>query len=129
MKKLFKRIACLFGALAVVFSLASCSSISKIKKAFEAEDYKWETLEVSEEAKENGVDGLYSASKTLSFAIIVEFSAKDANELVKKIKEEGIIGNDLLDSILSKISDSAVVNGNCLILTLSSSAQEIFKNA
>lgn len=129
MKKIFKRIACLFGALAVMFSLASCSTVNKIKKAFEAEDYKWETIEVSSKAKENGVDGLYSATKSLNIAIIVEFSAKDADELVKKIKEDGIIGNKLLDTILSGISDSAVVNGNCLILTLSQSAQEIFKNA
>lgn len=137
MKKFMKRFAGVLVAFVALLTLASCSTVGKIKKAFEKEDYIWTEKAdwVSEDAKEAGIDGIYlvgkdgTVLKNVPQGIVIEFSAKDAEELLKKIKEEDIFTDNAIQTIVEAASSTPVTNGNCMIITILPAVAEIFQNA
>ena len=67
--------------------------------------------------------------KTLSAAVIFELKpGKDAKEAFKKMKDDEDLSSTV-QAIVKLYNDAPVTNGNCVIITLSPSALEIFKNA
>ena len=135
MKKIISKILAFLGALVLVFSLAGCDKSNAIKKAFEKADYNVEVVDenndlvkvylnlLDEEDREEAAEYEFivvSSGFTKSGLIIKYPSTKDLKEALntednpdgyKEAKEEGL------------------VNGNCLLSTLSSDVKEIFKNA
>lgn len=124
MKKILTALACILLAL----SLASCSSVSKVKKAFEDEGYVWTAKEVSKEAKENGIDGVYLVKgDLLKIGIIIEFSTDDANAALKELKEGGYLTDGDITTILNTFSSTPVSYGNCCLISLSPSVIKTFQ--
>lgn len=120
----------------MILSLTGCSSVNKIKKAFEKEEYVWKEVVINpvESSTEETVviDGVYHVYKSLlsvSHGIIIEFNGDNANEVVDYIKENKIISDDTLNSIIKGFTKSPITNGNCMMISLSSEINEIFKNA
>ncbi len=130
-----KKIVAFFLCAIALVGLASCSTVNKIKKAFEKEDYIWNVEEVSEDAKANGIDGIYwvgkdgAVLKNVPHGIIIEFSAETAEDALKAIKEKDILTDDALSKIVSAFSSTPVTNGNCFIISIESSVISIFQNA
>lgn len=134
MKKIISKILAFLGALVLVFSLVGCDKSNAVKKAFEKADYKVEVVDKDHYLADAFLDSLDEedrkdaekyefifVSSGLKVGIIIKYpSTKDLKEALntednpdgyKEAKEEGL------------------VNGNCLLSTLSSDVKEIFENA
>lgn len=134
MKKIISKILAFLGALVLVFSLVGCDKSNAVKKAFEKADYKVEVVDKDHYLADAFLDSLDEedrkdaekyefifVSSGLKVGIIIKYpSTKDLKDALntednpdgyKEAKEEGL------------------VNGNCLLSTLSSDVKEIFENA
>ncbi len=144
MKKLLSRIACLALLVCMMLALVSCSTYSSILSEFEKEGYvelKDEENETAQTITANLEEGDLSCTihilrpetkegdslievglKAAKTVIILEFSSD--KELTKAIEE----GPETLKGMLKDAQDSALVNGNCVLIPLlNSDAKEIFK--
>ena len=128
-------------ALVLVMSamaLASCGDkAGAIKSAFEGEGYtvssvKYEDLDkgskglietmLGKDAAENMADyEIISCTKLLASALIIKFPAEG------DLKNALTIDGDT--KIYDGMKDEGFINGNCLLITISPDAVEIFKNA
>ena len=140
MKKILKRIVSVALVCVMVLSLVSCDKSGSVKKAFEKEDYKVETIDSSnaviatvadlilnDEQMEKLADyELILCKKGLSVAVIVKFpSGSELKSFLTVEKEDGTKDTSTYD----KLKEEGAINGNCLCLTLSSDAKAIFENA
>ena len=134
MKTALKAIALSLVVIMSVLMLVSCSSYGGIKKAFEKEG--WELVEDSETTKtiktddgeltvtvhvfkqksESGLGGLVSG---LLSATVWEFSSD-------KDLQKALDSNDEIKALLKDASESDLVNGNCVLMTINPKAVEIF---
>lgn len=138
MKNIIKIVALSLVLVMSVLALASCGDkAGAVKSAFEGEGYKVNTTKyedldkisqgvietiLGEKAAENmaGYE-VITCSKGLSSAFIVKFPAEG------DIKNALTIDGDT--ELFDELKAEGAINGNCLILTLSPDALEIFKNA
>ncbi len=141
MKKLFKKIATFFAALLMVFGLASCDKSGSIKKAYEKADYTVKVVEgKSDEAQtvlktflteeqmkdaENYDVIIVNKALPLPVAVVIKFpSSGDVKDFLT-VEKDGKKDTSNYD----KAKEDGTINGNCLLLTLSSDAKDIFKKA
>ena len=145
MKSTMKKLLALSLALVMLLALVSCGDKSAaIKKAFEKEEYKVTVVNAEDEDAKTLLkvffneeqmkniseyeimlckqDGLLNAGKT---AIVVKYpSAKDLKAMLT-VEKDGKKDTSAYD----KAVEDGTINGNCLIITLSSESKEIFKKA
>jgi len=127
--------------LMVTMAFASCGDKGEaVKKAFEKEEWDVKTVD----SKTSGVDVLLKILLTeeqrekadeyelilvnsgiLKSALIIKFSS--ANELKDFLTVEKDGKKDT--SMYDDAKEDGIINGNCLLLTLSSDAKDIFKKA
>lgn len=136
MKKFLKALTAILAVAVLAFALVGCANkYGAVKKAYEdagytvqeikASDYETQlksTLNVSDEQyeciKDNNI--LFASKGVVSIAVVLSFTNNDElKDYCSKKTEE----------FYQQMVDGGYVNGNCLLLTLSSSAREIFKNA
>ena len=140
MKKFLKFLSSALLVVVLAFALTGCDKSGSIKKAFENEGY---TVSVVD-AENSGVASLLSSSltkeqqedlekyeiiscsKTLSVAVIIKCGSE--GELKDFLTVEDSEGNKDT-SAYDKAKENGNINGNCYLITLSSGAKEIFKNA
>lgn len=134
MKKIISKILAFLGALVLVFSLAGCDKSNAVKKAFEKADYKVEVVDKDHYLADAFLDSLDEedrkdaeeyefifVSSGLKVGIIIKYpSTKDLKEALNT--EDNPDG-------YKEAKEDGLVNGNCLLSTLSSDVKEIFKNA
>ena len=143
MKKTIKLIALSLVLVMAIAMLASCGDKSAaIKSAFEKEDYevtsvKYEDLSsgyqtiietiLGKEAAENMADyEIMTCKKVIPLAIVVKFpSENDIKSALTVTDKDGNASTAIYD----ELKEDGAINGNCLILTLTPGALEIFKNA
>lgn len=131
MKKFLKAMTAVLAVVVLAFALVGCGDkYGSIKKAYENDGYSITETKVSDyetqlktfisnEKYEDIKDcKLLVASKGVVAAFVVTFGTVD------DMKE--FYGSD--DNYNDAVKDGNV-NGNCMLLTISSSAREIFKNA
>ena len=134
MKKIISKILAFLGALVLVFSLAGCDKSNAVKKAFEKADYKVEVVDKDHYLADAFLDSLDEedrkdaekyefifVSSGLKVGIIIKYpSTKDLKEALNT--EDNPDG-------YKEAKEDGLVNGNCLLSTLSSDVKEIFENA
>ncbi len=142
MKRALKLISLSLVLVLLATALVSCGDKSgAIKKAFEKEEYKVEEvnaddsavktllaiLNLNEEQKEEVAKyEILVCTKGISSALIIKFpSAKDLKAFLVTEDKDGKENAALYE----KAEEDGWINGNCLILTLSSNALTIFKEA
>lgn len=131
MKKFIKAFTAVLAVVVLAFALVGCSDkYGSIKKAYENDGYSVTETKVSDyettlktfmsdEQYEDIKDcKLLVANKGIAAAFVVTFGTVD--------DMKDFYGSD--DNYNNAVKDG-YVNGNCMLLTLSSSAKEIFKNA
>jgi hypothetical protein len=128
------KIVAIFFSLVMMFGISACSSkIGAIEQAFVLEGYQWQKIgEVDAQTKQAGVKAIFTATKGLTgLAIIIELQgSQEVAEVIQAIKEDpNFDGEVFLQALLSVYTDSPLTNGNCMIITLTQRAQEIFQNA
>ena len=145
MKNTLKKLLAISLAVVMLFALVGCDKSSAVKKAFEGAGYQVETktaqdedvktllkILFSEEQIEKmgeyeliycSMDGLLNVGKK---ALIVKFpAAGDLESFLTVEKEDGTKDT----SKLEQAEKDGWINGNCLILTLSSDCLTVFKEA
>lgn len=124
-----KKISMTLSALALaLFLLVGCAKVDSITKAFEKNDYTVEKMEISEESQDV-VKSMIFVHKGLDAGVIIELAKnKDVSEAIDDLKKDETVGEDV-KAILNLVKDLDVVNGNCVFLSISPSAIEIFKKA
>lgn len=134
MKKIISKILAFLGALVLVFSLVGCDKSNAVKKAFEKADYKVEVVDKDHYLADAFLDSLDEedrkdaekyefifVSSGLKVGIIIKYpSTKDLKEALNT--EDNPDG-------YKEAKEDGLVNGNCLLSTLSSDVKEIFENA
>jgi uncharacterized protein YpmS len=136
MKKFLK--ACTVALLVVICALAfaGCDKSSSIKKAFEDEGYTVSTVDTTnstvktllstvlteDQMKEADNYEVILCSKSLNVAVIIKFPGSGD---VKSFLTDEDGNTDAYDTA----KDNGTINGNCYLITLSSDAKTIFKNA
>lgn len=135
-----KRILVLLTALVLVFSLASCGDKSgSIKKAFEKEGWTVKTVNADDTGVKTILEILLSDEQIekaseyeiilctngiLNSAIVMKFpSSGDLKDFLTVEDEDGKKDTSAYD----KAKENGTINGNCLLITMSSEAKEIFK--
>lgn len=131
MKKFLKAMTAILAVVVLAFALVGCGDkYGSIKKAYENEGYTITEAKVSDyetQLKSFISDDKYDdikdckllvANKGIAIAFVVTFGTKD--------DMKDFYGSE--DSYNSAV-DAGNVNGNCMLLTISSSARDIFKNA
>lgn len=141
MKKIVRIMAVVMALLMVTLTFVSCGDKGEaVKKAFESKE--WEVKTVS--ADSTGVDTLLKillseeqieraekyelimvTNGLLNSAIIIKCSSADEIKDFLTVEKDGKKDTTMYD----KAKEDGIINGNCLILTLSSSAKDIFKGA
>ncbi|MGN0813640.1 MAG: hypothetical protein ACI4MH_00220 [Candidatus Coproplasma sp.] len=140
MKKFLKLLSSALLVVVLAFAFTGCDKSGSIKKAFENEGY---TVTVVD-AENSGVASLLSGSltkeqqedlakyeiiycnKSLATAVIIKCgSESDLKDFLTVEDSEGNKDTSAYD----KAKENGTINGNCYIITLSSAAKEIFKNA
>ena len=145
MKKTVKIAALALALVLCLLALASCSKFGSIEKNFEKHGYTLQNADdeptgeieledgtvitytihtFQKEAKkdeddtllDNIVGGITEAAST---AIVWEF--KSEKDLKKAVEE-----NESLKAMIEDVQESEYVNGNCVLMTLSSDAVKIF---
>ncbi|MBQ7336328.1 MAG: hypothetical protein IJW92_07650 [Clostridia bacterium] len=145
MKNVIKLIALSLVLVMTMAIFASCGDKSgAIKTAFENEGYTVTTssyedlsstakgiIETILDADDEQIEELNKyeiivCNKGLSLALVIKFpSTGDLESFLTTEDKDGNKNTDLYEDL----KEDGAVNGNCLILTLSSSAIDIFKNA
>ena len=137
--KNLKRALVLLMALVVVFSLTSCDKSGSIKKAFEKEGWTVKTVN----AEDSGVktvlkillsdkqiedlanyEIMWCTSGILNTAVVIKFPSSGAVKDFLTVEDKD--GNKDT-SAYETAKENGTINGNCLLITLSSEAKEIFK--
>jgi len=130
--------------MVVVFALtmAGCDKSGSIKKAFEKEGYTVTTVD----ANNDTAKGIFKAvgmtddqiKKAGEYELILCVNGLINSALVLKCSSSGEVKDFLTSedkdgnkdtSAYDKAKENGLINGNCYIITVSSSAKEIFKNA
>ena len=129
-----RKIVAFFFSLIMMVGISACSSkINAIEQAFINEGYQWQKVsEVDSETQQAGVKAVYTATKGFTgLPIIIELQgSEEVAEVVQAIKEDpNFDGEALLRTLLNAFTDSPLTNGNCVLITLTQQAQEIFQNA
>ena len=129
MKKFLKSLLIVLAVAVMAVMFAGCGDKSgAIKRAFEKAEYEVTVVngadseELKEWLSEEKIDeiGKYevmTCTKSLNVAVVFKFPSKD------------VIVENLGQEEYDKAVESGYVNGNCFLITLSSDAKEIFKNA
>ncbi len=136
MKKTLKTLLVLLTAALLVFSLASCDKSGSIKKAFEKEGYEISTVDaedptvqllLSKDQLEDVKDyEIIVAKKGLASAIIIKFPGSgDVKDFYTTEDKDGKKDT----SKYEEAKEDGYINGNCVIITLSENAVEIFEKA
>ena len=138
MKSMIKIVALALVLAMSVLALASCGDkAGAIKSAFEGEGYtvssaKYEDLDktskglietvLGKAAAENMADyEIITCTKTLAAALVIKFPAEG------DLKNALTIDGDT--KVYDEMKDKGFINGNCLLITITPGAIEIFKNA
>lgn len=142
---MMKKLIAIALAVVMLLALVSCDKSSAVKKAFEKEGYKVETLDaensdvkvvltmlLSEKQMEEAakyeilyvsMDGFVNAGKK---AVIIKFpGASDVEAFFTVEKDDG--SKDT--SAYEKAEKDGWINGNCVIITASSDCLGVFKEA
>ncbi len=134
MKKFLKALTAVLAVVVLAVTLVGCGDkYGKIKKAYEDEGYSITEVTASENEEKLKAIGMSNeqfediknnnimlASKGLNVAFVISFTATD--ELKDYCSKKSA-------EYYQKMVDEGYVNGNCLLLTISPAAKEIFKNA
>lgn len=127
MKKSLKVAVVSALCLACVMLFTACSTMPKIQKAFENDGWtvtKYSSVQLDEYGKIT----MYGVTKSINTAIILEGEAGtkfiDAYNELKK--DEDV--DAALKLLFTMVGDTAVVNGNCAIITISPKALEVFNS-
>lgn len=137
--KNMKRVLLVVLAVVAVFSLVSCSSFGKIKKAFTDAGYEYVNVEDNESAKTIAASyedsevsctvHLFKAKNIANldaYAVVLEFKSNE--EAAKQLSE-----NNTLTGFFKDLQKSDLVNDNCVLIPLSLLKAEdmitTFKNA
>lgn len=132
MKKRFgAAIAAAALMLAMIFMLTACgSALGGIQKRFEKDGWTFEKAS-SVTVGDYGTIVLYYTYKTLlkgEVAVIIEGKAgSDFAKMAEELQSNEEVRADI-KLVLKSMQDSPVVNQNCAIVTLSSSALKLFRN-
>lgn len=130
MKKFLAAFASVIAVVVLAFTLAGCSKSGAVQKAFESEGYTVKVTAVKDsESKVKGLVGdenydkvkdgkLLTCEKGISVALVISFGS------TAKVKE--YYGDD---SAYNSAVESGYVNGDCLLISISPSAVNIFKKA
>ena len=141
MKKAIRVLSLIMALSMLCLVLASCGDKSAaIKKAFENKD--WEVSVVDSET--SGVDTLLNILLTeeqkehvdeyelilvkkglLQSALIIKFASANELKTFLTIEKDGEKDTSMYD----KAEENGTINGNCMIITLSGDAKEIFAGA
>lgn len=140
MKKLLKVLSAAILVVVLAFAFAGCDKSGSVKKAFENEGY---TVSVVD-AENSGVASLISGSltkeqqeelakyeiiycsKALNVAVVIKCGSEgELKDFLTTEDSEGKKDTSAYD----KAKENGYINGNCYLITLSSAAKEIFKNA
>lgn len=142
---MMKKLIALALAVVMLLALVSCDKSSAVKKAFEKEGYKVETLNaenedvkgiltllLSEKQMEEvekyeifyvSMDGVLNSGKK---AVIIKFpAASDVEAFFTVEKDDG--SKDT--SAYEKAEKDGWINGNCVIMTASPNCLNVFKEA
>lgn len=146
MKNFAKILSVLLVAVMLVTVLVSCGNkANAIKKAFEKNDYNVAELKGTDEAAQTtmklllnedqmkdaekydvivvSMDGVLNVGKT---GLIIKFpSSGDVKDFYTVEDKDGKKNTDAYDAA----KDGGMINGNCVIFSLSKDTIEIFKNA
>ena len=139
MKK-FKSVIAIVLALTMVFALCGCNKLPDIQKAFEAEGYELDNNSIiaaglnkfveiaAEVVAEEGetaeeVVKSYVFKSGLKFGLVIEF--KNTEDLQKFYAES----SESLKGFVKDMSETDFMNGNCILISVSSEMYDIFKNA
>ena len=134
-----KRILVLLTALVLVFSLASCGDKSgAIKKAFEKEEWTVKTVNADDTGVKTILEILLTdeqIEKASEYEIILCTKNVINSAIVIKFPSAGDVKNFLTvekdgkkdTSAYDKAKENGTINGNCLLITMSNDAKEIFK--
>ncbi len=141
MKNLFKKALALTLACLMLLALVSCDKSSAVKKAFEKAEYKVTSVKAdSEDAKtllklmnfsedqmkEIGEYEIMLCTSGIKIALVIKFPGSgDLKSFLTVEKEDGSKDTAAYD----KAKEDGNINGNCLLLTLSNDARDIFKKA
>ncbi len=137
--KNMKRVLLVVLAVVSIFTLVSCSSFGKIKKAFV--DAGYEYVDVKDNESANTIAASYENSEvsctlhlfkgnsvigTDAYALVLEFKSNE--EAQKQLSE-----NNTLSGFFKDAQKSDLVNGNCVLIPLSvlklDDMVKVFKNA
>ena len=138
MKNIIRLTALVLVLVMAVAVLASCGDKSgAIKSAFEKEDYtvasvKYEEMSSGFKTIIESILGKEIAAKMADYEIIT-CTKLIPLAIVVKFPSEGDIKNALTvdgdAKLYDELKEDGAINGNCMILTLTPGALEIFKNA
>lgn len=137
--KNMKRVLLVVLAVISIFTLVSCSSFGKIKKAFVDAGYEYVDVKDNESAKTIAASyedsevsctvHLFKGNSVLgtdAYALVLEFKSNE--EATKQLSE-----NNTLTGFFKDLQKSDLVNENCVLIPLSllkaEDMIEIFKNA
>ncbi|MBQ8309715.1 MAG: hypothetical protein IJX80_01720 [Clostridia bacterium] len=138
MKNIIKLVALSLVLVMAMMALASCGDKSgAIKSAFEGEGYtvsssKYEDLSsgfqtivktvLGEEVAAKMADyEIITCTKIVPLAIVIKFPAEGDIKTALTVEDD--------TSLFDELKAEGAINGNCMILTLTPGALEIFKNA
>lgn len=139
MKK-FKSIVAVVLVIAMLFSLTACGNkLPAVQKAFEKEGYKLDessitaaifnsiieaaTKATQEEGKEPTVKTYVFKKDFLNVGLVLEFKNS------KEMKEFYENSSNTIKGFVKDMSESDLMNGNCMLVSLSKDMYEIFKKA
>lgn len=139
MKKKLGIVSVVCLALVMAMALTACSAAGGIKKNFEKEGYTVTSVKVEDDSsaeatlKALGLSDdqlnnvkkceLITVSKNLNSAVIIAFpGASDLKDYFTVEKEDGSKDTSAYD----KAKEEGYIKGNCLLITISSDAKEIF---
>ena len=144
MKKFLVGVVAAMMAVLLCFSLAGCDKSDKIKNAFEGEGYTVaeanlkddktkELLKIAltnDQIEKVGEYSVFVCSEKVVINVTVALYIKfpSGGELKNFMTVEDSEGKKDTSSY-DKANDNGWINGNCLLLTLSPKALEVFKNA
>ena len=133
MKKITKILIVTVIAIVMVTALVACSSMPKVRKAFEKEGYTYSEeaadflKSFEKEAEKADIEVTFHLfTKGIVMAGVIEF--KSSSDMNKMLEE-----NATLKGLIKDLQKSDIINGNCLLvpmsLTQATKQIEIFKNA